>query len=224
VRPREFKDRLYAELGRVGLAMASPRRLELLDLLAQGQRSVEELAREAALSVANASRHLQVLRGARLVDSRKQGLRVYYRLATAEVHHVARSLHALAQARLAEVDQLVNAYLGARDELEPVPRDELLRRVRDGRALVIDVRPAEEYRSGHIAGARSIPLAELDRRLRQLPARKEIVAYCRGPYCAMAHEAVARLRATGRRARRLAGGFPEWRAAGLPVGSGESSG
>ena len=194
---REFKDRLYEELGRVARAIDSPRRLELIDLLAQGERSVEDLAAEAMLSMANTSQHLQVLRGARLVEARKEGLRVYYRLAQAEVHGVARAVRGLAQARLAEVDHLVQTHLESRDELEPLPR--------------------EEYRAGHIPGALSIPLGELDKRLSELPARKEIVAYCRGPYCVMAYEAVARLRARGRRARRLTDGFPEWRASGLPV-------
>ncbi len=214
---REFKDRLYEELGRVAKAIDSPRRLELIDLLAQGERSVEDLAAETMLSMANTSQHLQVLRGARLVETRKEGLRVYYRLAQPEVHGVARAVRGLAKARLAEVDQLVQTHLESRDELEPVPRQELLRRVRAGRAVVIDVRPPDEYRAGHIPGALSIPLGELDNRLGELPARKEIVAYCRGPYCVMAYEAVARLRARGRRARRLTDGFPEWRASGLPV-------
>src|SRR5262245_34617055 len=142
---REFKDQLYGELGRIARAMDSPRRLELIDLLAQGERSVEELAAEAALSVANASRHLQILRGARMVESRKQGLRVYYRLAEAEVFEVARAIRALARKRLAEVDRLVENYLDSRDELEPIPREELLRRARDGRTVVVDVRPVEEY-------------------------------------------------------------------------------
>jgi rhodanese-related sulfurtransferase/predicted transcriptional regulator len=214
---REFKDRLYEELGRIAKAIDSPRRLELIDLLAQGERSVEDLADEAALSIANTSRHLQVLRGARLVESRKDGLRVYYRLAEAEVHEVARAVHRLADKRLAEVDRLVTTYLGSRDSLEPVEREELLRRVRSRSVVVVDVRPLREYRAGHIAGALSIPVGELEKRLGELPARKEIVAYCRGPYCVMAYDAVTRLRARGRRARRLTGGFPEWRAAGLPI-------
>jgi rhodanese-related sulfurtransferase/DNA-binding transcriptional ArsR family regulator len=217
VKHREFKDQLYGELGRIARAMDSPRRLELIDLLAQGERSVEELAAEAALSIANTSRHLQILRGARMVESRKQGLRVYYRLAEAEVFEVAGAVRALARKRLAEVDKLVNAYLDSRDQLEPIPREELLRRARDGRTVVVDVRPAQEYRAGHIAGAVSIPVGELEKRLKELPARKEIVAYCRGPFCVMAFEAVARLRNRGRHARRLVDGFPEWRAAGLPV-------
>ena len=214
---REFKDRLYAEIGRIARAIDSPRRLELIDLLAQGERSVEDLAAEAALSIANTSRHLQILRGARLVESRKEGLRVYYRLAETEVFDVSRAVRGMAQRRLADLDRLVEAYLGSRDELQAVPREELVRRVREGRAVVVDVRPAEEYRAGHIPGALSIPVGELDRRLSELPARKEIVAYCRGPYCVMAYDAVARLRSRGRRARRLVDGLPEWRAAGLPV-------
>ena len=216
---REFKDQLYGELGRIARAMDSPKRLELIDLLAQAERSVEELAAEASLSIANTSRHLQILRGARMVESRKQGLRVYYRLAEAEVFAVARAVRALARQRLAEVDRLVEAYLDSRDELEPIPREELLRRARDGRTVVVDVRPVQEYQAGHIAGAVSIPVGEIEKRLKELPARKEIVAYCRGPFCVMAFDAVARLRARGRRARRLAEGFPEWQAAGLPVES-----
>jgi rhodanese-related sulfurtransferase/predicted transcriptional regulator len=214
---REFKDRLYAELGRVARAIDSPRRLELIDLLAQGERSVENLAREAALSIANTSRHLQILRGARLVETRKQGLRVYYRLAESEVFDVSRAVRSLAERRLADLGRLVQGHLDSRDELEAVPREELVRRVREGRAVVVDVRPVEEYRAGHIPGALSIPVAELDRRLAELPRRKEIVAYCRGPYCVMAYDAVARLRVRGLRARRLVEGLPEWRAAGLPV-------
>jgi len=217
MRHREFKDRLYEELGRIAKGIDSPRRLELIDLLAQGERSVEDLASEAALSIANTSQHLQVLRRARLVETRKQGLRVYYRLGHPEVYDVARAVRGLAKARLAELNQLVQTYLESRDKLEPVPREELLRRVRAGRAVVIDVRPLAEYRAGHIPGALSIPLEELETRLGELPARKEVVAYCRGPYCVMAYEAVARLRARGRRARRLTDGFPEWRASGLPV-------
>lgn len=214
---REFKDHLYEEFGRIAGAIDSPRRLELIDLLAQGERSVEDLAGQASLSVANTSRHLQVLRGARMVESRKDGLRVFYRLAESGVHDIARAIRALAERRLAEVHSLTRNYLGSRDEIEAVSREELVRRVRAGRAVVIDVRPRDEYRAGHIPGAVSIPVDELEKRLPELPARKEVVAYCRGPYCVMAYDAVTRLRAHGRRARRLADGFPEWRAAGLPV-------
>jgi rhodanese-related sulfurtransferase/DNA-binding transcriptional ArsR family regulator len=216
---REFKDRLYEQLGRIAKGLDSPRRLEMLEVLAQGEHSVEDLAGQTGLSLANASRHLQVLRGARLVEARKDGLRVFYRLADPEVYDAVRAVRALAEHRLAEIDALVRSYLKGRDELEAVPRGELLRRVRDGSVVVIDVRPAEEYQAGHIDGALSVPLDQLDRRLRELPARKEIVAYCRGPYCLMAYSAVERLRSKGRRARRLVEGFPEWRAAGLPVDS-----
>jgi rhodanese-related sulfurtransferase/DNA-binding transcriptional ArsR family regulator len=217
MRHREFKDRLYSELGRIARALDSPRRLELVDLLAQGERSVEELAVQAGLSVANTSRHLQLLRTARLVESRKEGLRVYYRLADAQVFDVSRAVRRLAERRLADLERLVSNHLGPRDALEPVAREELVRRMREGRAAVVDVRPASEYRAGHIPGALSIPVDELERRLSELPLRKEIVAYCRGPYGVMAYDAVARLRARGRRARRLVDGWPEWRAAGLPV-------
>ncbi len=218
---REFKDRLYDQIGRIAKGLGSPRRLELLEVLAQGERSVEELAKQAGLSLANTSRHLQVLREARLLEARKDGLRVYYRLAEPEVYHAVRSLRGLAERRLAEVDALVRTYLGTRDDLEAVPREELLRRAREGSVVVIDVRPPEEYRAGHIPGAISVPLKDLPRRVRELPARKEVVAYCRGPYCLMAFEAVGLLRKRGRRARRLAEGLPEWRAAGLPVESAE---
>ena len=221
---REFKDRLYEQLGRIAKGLDSPRRLEMLEVLAQGEHSVEDLAGQTGLSLANTSRHLQVLRGARLVEARKHGLRVFYRLADPEVYDAVRAVRALAERRLAEIDALVRAYLKGRDELETVPREELLRRVRDGSVVVIDVRPPEEYRAGHIDGALSVPLDQLDRRLRELPARKEVVAYCRGPYCLMAYSAVEKLRAKGRRARRLVEGFPEWRAAGLPVRSAPASG
>lgn len=222
---REFKDRLYEQIGRIAKALDSPRRLELLELLAQGERSVEDLAAQAALSLANTSRHLQLLREARLVEGRKDGLRVYYRLAEPQVYDAVRAVRGLAERRLAEIDALVRTYLKSRDELEAVPRRELLRRAREGSVVVIDVRPPDEYRAGHIRGALSLPVDQLERRIRELPARKEIVAYCRGPYCLMAYHAVGKLRASGRRARRLVEGFPEWRAAGFPVeiGAGKAS-
>jgi rhodanese-related sulfurtransferase len=218
---REFKDRLYEQVGRIARGLDSPRRLEMLEVLAQGERSVEDLAAQTGLSLANASRHLQVLRGARLVEARKDGLRVYYRLAEPRVYDAVRAIRALAEGRLAEIDSLVHSYLKARDDLEAVPREELARRAREGSIVVIDVRPPEEYRAGHIRGALSLPLDELESRLRELPARKEIVAYCRGPYCLMAYQAVETLRASGRRARRLVEGLPEWRAAGLPIDDGD---
>lgn len=211
------KQQVYGLVARIGKAAASPGRLELLEVLAQGPRTVEALAQEAALSVANASRHLQVLRQAGLVEGRKQGLFVEYRLSGPDVFELLRLLRTIAERTLGDVDRLLRTYFTARDDLEPVGRPELLERLRSGSVVLVDVRPAEEYRAGHIAGAVSVPLKDLSRRLRLLPARQEIVAYCRGPYCLMAHEAVRLLRARGRRARRLVEGFPEWRASGLPV-------
>ena len=217
---RQFKDGLYGELSRVAKAIESPHRLELIDLLAQGERSVESLAGQAALTIANTSRHLQVLKGARLVETRKDGLRVFYRLADPQVFEVVRAIRALAERRVAEIEQLVRSYLGTRDELEAVSREELRQRLAQGRAVLVDVRPTEEFLAGHIPGAISMPIEDFARRSARLPARKEVIAYCRGPYCVMAYDAVVRLRASGRRARRLVDGFPEWRAAGLPVESG----
>ncbi len=212
---RDFKDRLYAQFARIGKALASPARLELLDLLAQGERPVEALAREAALTVANASAHLQVLREARLVEARKEGLYVYYRLADASVGALTRSLRGVAERQLAEVDRVVKTYLGDRETLEAVDAAELARRIAAGTVFVLDVRPAVEFAAGHIAGAISIPHDELARRMKEIPRGKEVVAYCRGPYCVFADEAVALLREHRRKALRLAEGFPEWRAAGL---------
>lgn len=222
MRERRFKEQVYELVARIGKAADSPSRLELLEVLAQGPRSVESLAGETALAVANTSRHLQVLRRAGLVEGRKRGLFVEYRLADAEVFELLRVLRAIAERRLGDLERLVRGYLGGRDALEPVSREELLARARSGSVVVLDVRPRQEYRAGHIAGAVSIPVAELPRRLRELPARKEVVAYCRGPHCVMAFDAVAALRRHGRRARRLVEGFPEWKAAGLPVAGQEA--
>jgi rhodanese-related sulfurtransferase/DNA-binding transcriptional ArsR family regulator len=214
---RPFKERLYAEFAVLSKAVANPHRLELLDLLAQGERSVDELASEAAISVANTSAHLQVLRRARLVEAQKRGLNVVYRLGGPEVFELWRTLRDVASARLAEVDRLVESYLSDRAELEAIDKDELIRRLADESVVILDVRPELEYRQGHIAGARSLPIDDLERRLGDLPADREIVAYCRGPYCVYADEAVRLLLQHGRRARRLTEGFPEWRAAGYPI-------
>src|SRR6266545_188472 len=215
---RAAKAVLFDEFARVGKALASGRRIELLDVLANGERTVEGLAREGGLSVANTSQHLQVLRRARLVATRRDGTSVYYRLASPEVFELWRALRTLATSRLAEVERLAAAYLGARDELEPVTREELARRLQDDDGLVVlDVRPVAEHAAGHLPGAVSIPLAELRRRLAELPGDREIVAYCRGPFCAFAHEAVAVLTDAGLTARRLEDGLPEWAAGGLAV-------
>lgn len=217
MRSENLKHRLYSELTRIAKALSSPSRLELIELLAQGERTVEALARAAAIPLANASHHLQVLRESRLVEARKEGLYVHYRLAGPDVFQLASMLRSVGEQRLAEVDRIVRTYLGARDELEPIGRHELLKRAEEGTAIVLDVRPAEEYQAGHIPGALSVPLEQLEARLADLPRSKEIVAYCRGPYCVMSFEAVKLLRAHGRKARRLEEGFPEWRANGLPV-------
>jgi len=214
---RDFKDPLYAQFARIGKALASPQRLELLDLLAQGERSVEDLARESELPVPNASQHLQVLRRERLVATRKVGLHVYYRLADPSVFALWRALRAVGERQLAEIDRLVALYMQHPEHLEPVAREELQARLSAGDVTLLDVRPREEYRQGHIAGARSIPVGELAARLAELPPDREVVAYCRGPYCLFSNEAIATLRAHGFQARRLVDGFPEWAAAQLPV-------
>lgn len=204
----------------LGKALANPHRLELLDLLGQGERSVEELAREAALSVANASAHLQVLRRARLVEGEKRGLRVIYRLAAPEVFELWRTLRDIGGTRRAEIDRLVQRYFTDREEFEAVDKETLLRLMTEEAVTVIDTRPEVEYERGHISGARSIPVEKLERRLAELPRGVEVVAYCRGPYCVYSDEAVRVLHRSGFEARRLDAGFPEWRAAGYPLASG----
>ncbi|HVS43161.1 MAG TPA: metalloregulator ArsR/SmtB family transcription factor [Candidatus Dormibacteraeota bacterium] len=218
---REAKDALYEQFARLGRAFANPKRIELLDLLAQGERSVEALAEGTGMGVTNTSNHLQVLRQACLVATRKEGTRVLYRLADDQVLVFAVALRALARTRLAEVDRVVRDYFLARDSLETVSRDELMERAARGDVIVLDVRPREEFVQGHIAGAVSVPLAELEEHLRDLRSDVEIVAYCRGPYCVLAPQAVELLRRHDFRARRLEDGMPEWRLAGLPVAAGE---
>lgn len=214
---REFKDRIYEQFARLGKAVSAPKRLELLDLLCQGPRTVEALAEQATLSVANASQHLQILRAARLVDAEKKGLYVEYRMADEQVCRFFHSLRGLAESRLAEVEHVTRAYLTKRGAMEAVESSELLRRVREGEVTVVDVRPPEEYRAGHIPGALSVPLATLKKRLAQLPKNREVVAYCRGPYCVMAIEAVELLRKKGFRAHRMEQGVVDWRARGWRV-------
>jgi rhodanese-related sulfurtransferase/DNA-binding transcriptional ArsR family regulator len=214
---RHFKDRLYGQFARIGKALSSPHRLEILELLAQGERTVDSLATEIGLSLANASQHLQALRQAALVESRKDGLYVSYRLADPAVIDLCTALRIVAEHRLADLERLVREHFGDRSDAEPVQMDELLKRARSANVVILDTRPATEYAAGHIVGAISVPVDDLQQRLRQLPKRKEYVAYCRGPYCVYADRAVEILRSNGRRARRLLEGFPEWRAAGFPV-------
>ncbi len=212
-----FKQALFCEFAGVAKALSNPSRLELLEFLAQGERNVEALAKIANLRVANTSQHLQQLRRAGLVTTRKDGQNVYYRLADDEVVTLINALRRVAQKNLAEVDRLVNTYLNVKDDLEPVRVEELMARVRQGSVTVLDVRPREEYAAGHLPDAINIPVAELAKHLHTLEPSKEIVAYCRGPYCVLAYDAVARLRAEGFTARRLKDGYPEWKQAGLPV-------
>ncbi|MGZ5306683.1 MAG: ArsR/SmtB family transcription factor [Actinomycetota bacterium] len=218
---REVKDALYEQFARIGKALASPKRVEILDLLCQGERTVEALARATGMGMTNTSAHLQALRRARLVETRKEGTKVFYRLADEEVCRFSFALRDVARARLAEVEQIARDYLDARDELEPISREELLDRLRGEDIVVVDVRPPEEFRAGHIPGAISVPLSELHGRLHELSQDVEVVAYCRGPYCVLAPQALALFHENGFRARRLQDGFPEWRVAGLPVAVGE---
>lgn len=211
------KQRIYEQFARISKALAAPGRLELLDLLTQGERSVDALARETGLSVANASQHLQVLAAARLVESRRDAQRVLYRIADDSVVMLWHALRRTAEARLAELDEVARAYLVGRDEFEPIDRAELARRLEAGTVTLIDVRPVEEYDHEHIAGAISVPLDRLPAWARTAPKRKQVVAYCRGPYCVYALEAVAALQKRGLSARRTEDGVAEWRAAGLPV-------
>lgn len=218
---RQFKDAMYEQFSRVGKAVSSPKRLELLDLLCQGARTVEALAAEAELSIANTSQHLQVLRTARLVETSKKGLYVTYRVADPAVGEFVRSIRVLAEKQLAEVEQISRRFFEGRRDLEPIDRDALVKRVRKGEVVVLDVRPAEEFRAGHIPGALSIPIRELKRRLSELPKSREIVAYCRGPYCVFSDEAVELLRAKGFQASRLDESILDWRGRGLRVAVGE---
>lgn len=224
ISPRAFKDSLYLQFARIGKALANPHRIELLELLAQGERTVDSLADETGLSLANTSQHLQALRQAALVDSRKQGLFVYYRLGDPVVFELCAAIRAVAERRLADLERLVREQFANRSDAELVPMAELIRRARSEDVIVLDTRPANEYAAGHIAGAVSVPIDELQRRLRSLPKSKQYVAYCRGPYCVYADRAVEILKAKGRKAQRLLEGFPEWKAAGFPVETGASIG
>ncbi|MEX1094011.1 MAG: metalloregulator ArsR/SmtB family transcription factor [Acidimicrobiia bacterium] len=218
--PRRFKDSVYEQFARLGKAVASPRRLELLDLLGQGPRTVEELARQAGQSLPNTSHHLQVLRTARLVEAERKGLFVTYRLADEKVDAFLGALRGLAESRLAEIDQVRREFLESKGAMEPIERAELLDRVSRGEVTVLDVRPREEYAAGHIPGSVSVPLGDLAGYLEQLPKDREVVAYCRGPYCVLALDAVELLSTHGFTATRLEDGVREWREAGLEVATG----
>jgi len=212
-----FKQDIFNQFARVGKALANGNRLELLEFLAQGERSVDALAKVSGLSVANTSQHLQQLRQAGLVTSRKQGLKVHYSLSGDDVIGLLDALRTVAERHVADVERLVTSFLTLKDDLEPIPREELLQRAREGLVTVLDVRPAEEYAAGHVPGAVNVPLKDLERYLDQLQAGQEIVAYCRGPHCVLAFDAVAKAREKGIKARRMEDGYPEWKLAGLPI-------
>ncbi len=213
----DFKQDVHAQLARVGKALSNGNRLELLEFVAQGPRSVDELASMTMLSVANASKHLQELRRAGLVRARKEGLRVFYEVAGPDVVDLIAALGMVAETRLAEMAQLVRTYITARDDLEPIRATELLKRSKQGIVTVLDVRPAQEFAAGHLPGAINVPVEDLTKYMRSFPKGREVIAYCRGPYCLLSVDAVALLRTKGFKARRLEDGFPEWKASGLPV-------
>jgi len=217
MRYREFKDNLYGQFARVGHAVSTPKRLELLDLLSQGEKTVDKLAEQSGAPIKNTSAHLRVLRQARLVETRREGQRVWYRLAGEEVARFLLALQGLGQQRYAELREVVDSYLERRDGVEPIRPAELRRRLAAEDITLVDVRPPDEFAAGHIPGALSIPVEELTRRLSELPKGSEIVVYCRGPYCVMAVTAIELLRRRGDRARRLTEGVPAWRARGHAV-------
>lgn len=219
------KQAVFASLAEIAQALGHAHRLELLEHLGQGERSVEDLAACAHLTFANTSRHLQILRRARLAQPRREGKRMLYRLTGGdEVVRLLQALGRVGERNMAEIERVMVAYFRARDELEPVARDELMGRLRDGLVTVLDVRPEDEFGVGHLPGALNIPLAALSEHLAALPRDREIVAYCRGPYCVLSFEAVAALRSRGYHIRRLEDGYPEWKAAGLPVEAGRPAG
>jgi DNA-binding transcriptional ArsR family regulator/rhodanese-related sulfurtransferase len=212
-----FKHDLFSQFARVGKALANGNRLELLEFLAQGERSVDELAKVSGLSVANTSQHLQQLRQSGLVSSRKEGLKVFYSISNDDVLELLNNLRRVAERELADVGKLIDTYLTVKDELEPIEREELLERVNNDLVTIIDVRPVEEFNAGHVPGALTVPFSELQKHLDELGSAEKVVAYCRGPHCILAFEAVARLRKHGIDARRMEDGFPEWKHAGMPV-------
>ena len=218
------KQRVFASLAQIAQALGHAHRLEILEHLGQGERSVEDLAGRTGLTLANCSRHLQLLRRAALVEGRREGKRIFYRLAGEDaVVALLAALSRVGERNDAEIARVMASYFRTRDELEPVSRDQLLDRLRCGAATVLDVRPEDEFASGHLPDALNIPLSQLERRLAELPTNQEVVAYCRGPWCVLSFEAVALLRERGYRARRLEDGFPEWKMAGLPITQSQAS-
>lgn len=214
---REFKDIVFGQVAKVAHAFSSPKRLEIMDILAQGERDVDSLSRQVQMTIANTSRHLQALKSARLVESRKAGVQVFYRLVGTEVLNCFKHLQLLAEKQSIEIREIVRLFFEERDGMEPISKNELWKRVQDNDVIVLDVRPLEEYEKGHIPGALSIPLSQLKKRLGEIPQDREVIAYCRGPYCVLSAEAMEILRNAGYQAKRLKEGLPEWKEAGLPV-------
>jgi len=214
---REFKDLVFEEFAKITQAFSAPKRLEIIDVLAQGERDVESLSKQVSMTVANTSRHLQILKNARLVDSRREGVHIFYRLADDDVLNCWLKLRSLAEKRSSEIREITRMFFEQRDALQPISKEELLQRLQNEEVIVVDVRPPEEYQKAHIPGAISIPLSELKNKLSDLPQDRQIVAYCRGPYCVLSVEAMIILRNAGFQALRLKEGLPEWKVAGLPV-------
>ncbi len=217
MKSREFKDLIFQQFANIATAFSSPKRLEIIDILIQGEKDVETLSRQISAAVANTSRHLQILKNARLVESRREGVRIYYRISDERVFNCWKGLQSLAENRIAEIREVLRDFLGERNAMNAMSKEELWSRVQSNDVVVIDVRPVEEFNSGHIPGAISIPLAELKDRLNEIPNDHEIVAYCRGPYCVLSPEAIKILKDEGYEALRLEESLPEWKSAGLPV-------
>ncbi len=217
MKAREFKDLIFQQFANIATAFSSPKRLEIIDILEQGEKDVETLSRQISATFANTSRHLQILKNARLVESRRDGVRMHYRLADEKVFNCWKSLQSLAENRVAEIREVLRDFLGERNAMNAMSKEELWSRIESNDVIVLDVRPEEEFSSGHIPGAISIPLSELRERLNEIPHDLEIVAYCRGPYCVLSPEAIKILLDEGYDASRLEEGLPEWREAGLPV-------
>lgn len=214
---REFKDVVFEQFAKIAHAFSSPKRLEIIDILAQGERDVDSLSRQVNMTIANTSRHLQALKNVRLVETRREGVQIFYRLAGTEVLHCYNHLQSLAEKRSVEIREIVRVFFEERDGMEPISKDELRKRIQANDVIVLDVRPSEEYENGHIAGALSVPLSQLKDKLKEIPRDREIVAYCRGQYCVLSAEAMKILRDAGYHAVRLKEGLPEWKEAGLPV-------
>ena len=214
---REFKDLIFEQFAKVAQAFSAPKRLEIIDILAQGERDVDSLSRQVSMTIANTSRHLQILKQARLAESRREGVRIIYRLADDDVVQCWMNLQLLAEKRSSEIREVTRMFFEERDTMEPITKNELLNLIQNNEVIVLDVRPAVEYKTEHISGALSIPLSELNKRINEIPKSRNVIAYCRGKYCVLSAEAMSILKSAGIKAIRLKDGFPEWKQAGLPV-------